>query len=420
MFLYLNDMNMNNILLHSGEIVLMPAEYANFWESISKERATCARYMARIVILLLSFEKDPVKTEKSLPNKKYGSTENFITLLLNTLQFLDMFVGYDPSTEAFVSAMENYEQAKRTTPMFRNKRIDDGLYGLARRRANRGQAAVKMLVDCSTLESEEEMRQSASTITSTGVSGSLSDKQDNSDFSVDNAVMDFPFTFTALTRMSRADVSPLIFDEVLKQLEGAVRVLILSCCCYTINLTRIAYLTISSYCYPPPLYFPLSRNCLHVTQGSALSSMAAMQGRTLALMFMLREFLIISPTADQAWMQRACEVLIGLYKWPKPYGVVARELLDFVSLERRAPGELSCVGMHMPIHYVCVYVLTVGVILCAMILINVTCRMPLARTALCGEPRAPATIFAISSVRRFLSASLGVSVPGQDTALVLL
>jgi hypothetical protein len=176
--------------------------------------------MARIVILLLSFEKDPVKTEKSLGSRKYGSTDSFITVLLNTLQFLDMFVGYDPSSEAFVSAMENYEQAKRTTPMFRNKRIDDGLYGLARRRANRGQAAVKMLVDCSTLESEEEMRQSASSATTANTGDRTYGDFDDS--SMDNAIVDFPFTFTALTRMSRAEVSSLIFDEMLKQLEGAV------------------------------------------------------------------------------------------------------------------------------------------------------------------------------------------------------
>lgn len=186
--------------------------------------------MARIVILLLSFEKDPIKTEKSLGSKKYGTVDGFITILLNTLQFLDMFVGYDPSSEAFVSAMETYETAKRNTPMFRNKRIDDGLYGLARRRANRGQAAVKMLVDCSTLESEEEMRQSAS---STAIA-SNGDRAHDFDEAVDNAVMDFPFTFTALTRMSRAEVSSLIFDEMLKQLEGAVRPLSLYTCCLPI------------------------------------------------------------------------------------------------------------------------------------------------------------------------------------------
>lgn len=66
--------------------------------------------------------------------------------------------------------------------------------------------------------------------------------------------------------------------------------------------------------------------------------MAAMQGRTLALMFILRELLTISPTSNQVWLNRACEVLFGLYKWPTPYGVIAKEVLDFVSLERRSPG----------------------------------------------------------------------------------
>ena len=69
--------------------------------------------------------------------------------------------------------------------------------------------------------------------------------------------------------------------------------------------------------------------------------MAGMQGRTLALMFMLREFLTISPTNDQVWLHRACEVLIGMYKWPTPYGILAKEVLDFVSLERRSPGLSS-------------------------------------------------------------------------------
>lgn len=81
--------------------------------------------------------------------------------------------------------------------------------------------------------------------------------------------------------------------------------------------------------------------------------MAPMQGRTLALMYILRELLTVSPTADQVWMQRASEVLIGLYKWPRPYGVVARDLLDFVSLERRSPGTVFA-SLAMPLVFSCV------------------------------------------------------------------
>lgn len=68
--------------------------------------------------------------------------------------------------------------------------------------------------------------------------------------------------------------------------------------------------------------------------------MTANQERILALMFMLREFLTISPTADQTWMQGASDVLVRLYKWPMPYGLIARQMLDFISLERRSPGTV--------------------------------------------------------------------------------
>lgn len=218
---------------------------------------------------------------------KYGSESYFVTLLLNTLQYLDMFVGFDPMDQAFINSMEKYEQAKKLTANFRIKRIDEGLSELSKRRGNRALAAVKMLVNCSTLESPEEFM-------------GLKSQGAFFDVNLDNTMVEFPFTFTGLCRMCRADYAPKIFDEVLKQLQGA---------------------------------------------GSALSSMANMQGRTLALMFMLREFLIISPIADQNWMQRACNVLIGLYRWPRPYGIIAKDLLDFITLERRAPGSSTMIGL---------------------------------------------------------------------------
>ena len=257
--------------------------------------------MSRIIVTLLNFEQDLVKTEKSLANKSsIVSSDHIINLLLNTIQFIDMFIGFDPKNEAFVSAMEKFELAKKNNPSFKNKNIHDGLLGLSKRRAHRGLAAVKMIVECSSLESPEEIFHSSqgvggSTQRPSSSTGSVSATytKDMEDSVLEIATVDFPFTFTGLSRMTKSDISPMIYDELLKQLEGA---------------------------------------------GSALSSMAHMQGRTLALMFMLREFLTISPTADHMWMQRACLVLIGLYKWPKPYGIIAKDLLDFIYLERRSPG----------------------------------------------------------------------------------
>mmetsp|Transcript_24106 Transcript_24106/g.40950 ORF Transcript_24106/g.40950 Transcript_24106/m.40950 type:complete len:1178 (-) Transcript_24106:181-3714(-) len=286
----------------SGDIVLMPDEYVNFWTTIVKDRQSCARYMARIVVTLLNFEQDPIKAEKALANKStIASSNHMINVLLNTIQFIDMFIGFDPKNEAFVSAMEKYELAKKATPSFKNRNIDEGLSGLAKRRGNRGLAAVKMIVECSSLESPEEILHAANVSfkaatfpqkmkSELSLSSFVNDPED---IALEKGSVDFPFTFNGLSRMTKVDISPMIFDELLKQLEGA---------------------------------------------GSALSSMAHMQGRTLALMFMLREFLTISPTADHMWMQRACLVLVGLYKWPKPYGIVAKDLLDFIHLERRSPG----------------------------------------------------------------------------------
>lgn len=300
--------NDNPVLFNycSGDIILLPDEYANFWSCIAKDRQSCARFMARIVVTLLNFEQDPVKSERSIASKgAVVSATHLINVLLNTIQFIDMFIGFDPKNEAFVSAMDKYELAKKATPSFRNKDIHEGLSGLAKRRGNRGLAAVKMIVECSSLESPEEILHAANMSFKSPERGTTANTRqkseaiiatrtdDHEDISLEKEAVDFPFTFTGLSRMTKVDISPMIFDELLKQLEGA---------------------------------------------GSALSSMAHMQGRTLALMFMLREFLTISPTADHMWMQRACLVLVGLYKWPKPYGIVAKDLLDFIYLERRSPG----------------------------------------------------------------------------------
>jgi hypothetical protein len=293
------------VLIISGDIILLPEEYTGFWNSISKDRQSCARYMARIVVTLLNFEQDLVKAERSLANKSaIVSSDHLINLLLNTIQFIDMFIGFDPKNEAYVSAMDKFDLAKKLNPSFKNKDIRDGLLGLSKRRAHRGQAAVKMIVECSSLESTEEILHTSSSFhgaggvasgqrpSSTSIS-STTNVDEIEESVLDKTIVDFPFTFTGLSRMTKSDISPMIYDELLKQLEGA---------------------------------------------GSALSSMAHMQGRTLALMFMLREFLTISPTADHMWMQRACLVLVGLYKWPKPYGIIAKDLLDFIYLERRSPG----------------------------------------------------------------------------------
>jgi hypothetical protein len=81
-------------LLYRGEYILQPAEYSAFWTTVKKERIECARYLARIIKLLVEYEKDPHKVEKTFKKTMVGNTQEFITILLHTIQYLDMFGRY--------------------------------------------------------------------------------------------------------------------------------------------------------------------------------------------------------------------------------------------------------------------------------------------------------------------------------------
>jgi hypothetical protein len=290
-----------NIL--NGETILQPMEYASFWNAL-KDKGTCSRYLARIVNFLINFENDQNKINRLIQKKKIESKESYVAVLLITIQFLDMFVGFDPNDEAFKSAMALFRQEKLAISKWNNS-IFQGLIFLDRRRGQREAAVKKMVVDCSTLESEEEIRRIGET-----PSTNLSAEVCYGEVSFDSSYLEFPFAFSVLTNMSRQDVSDTIFAEVLHMLQQAV-----------------------SSPLPPS---PRLASC---PQGNTLATMAGMQGRTLALMFMLRELLTISPTNNQVWLHNACEVLIGLYKWPTPYGILAKEVLEFISLEKRSPGD---------------------------------------------------------------------------------
>lgn len=202
----------------SGDIVLQPNEYSNFWNAL-KDKGTCSRFLARIVTLLINLEKDPSKADKlsSLKGNKFGNLETFLAILINTIQFIDMFIGFDPNDEAFQGAMSKFKQEKAANPKWNNS-VYQCLNFLDRRRGQREGAAKKLVVDCSTLESDEEIKK-------IGVSptANMAGEVFYGDVSHESSYLEFPFTYTVLTKMSRTDVSDSIFDEVLNILEQAVR-----------------------------------------------------------------------------------------------------------------------------------------------------------------------------------------------------
>lgn len=266
--------------------------YSAFWTTLFTDRNACSRFVARIVNLLMNLELDYAKATKEISKNSSIDVDYFVSILLNTIKFLDMFAGFDISDPAFVASLEKYEVAKRMLPRFRFKRIEESVGDFARRRQSRGQLAVKLIVDCSSLESEEEVIRAMKKSTSMLMFLDESDQENI----VDMTKIDYPFTFFCLCKMVRSNSTVQIFDEILRQLGGAA--------------------------------------------ACVVSALPHMQGRTLAILLMLRELLIQNPTSDDSWMQRASNIISAFYKWPKPYGLFARQMIEFITIERRSPGMI--------------------------------------------------------------------------------
>jgi hypothetical protein len=182
------------------------------------------------------------------------------------------------SNEAYLAATTKFEQHRNQNAKPRDKRIFDIMRILGRQK---GQAVAGIVVDCTTLESFERMPRA--------------NAFDFGPDAMDSIVEVFPYSFYYLSRLTRSEFAQQIMDEILKQ------------------LSKIP---------------------------AMLSSMPQFnQTRTLALLLVLREFLTQSPTADPVWLAKACDILTIFFKWPRPYGIVARDMLDFISVELRAPGE---------------------------------------------------------------------------------
>ena len=281
-------------ILFRGEIVLQPAEYATFVLSLSREPSSAASFATALISVLLSYERDTGKCEKSL--KKLEHTMDYIlTIFLHTLQVLDNFVTINRRDPDFMDAITEFDQWKREHPHYKFKRTYDVLGTLGR------QQPTKMLVECSTLDSAINSNRATTTSSiNTGGGGITATLRQPSNViaviedSLTQCYDEFPFYFIALENLLRGEHARNIFDHLLNILKK----------------------------------LPIQ-----------LSSMPeSTQTRVLALLLMLREFLISNPTGDLSWLQQAGITLHMFYKWPRPYGVIARDILEFINMEMRAPG----------------------------------------------------------------------------------
>ena len=70
--------------------------------------------------------------------------------------------------------------------------------------------------------------------------------------------------------------------------------------------------------------------------GEVIGSQSRVQ--ILVLIMMLREFITMRPTADTAWLEATIDAIKPYYQWPRPYSLIARQLLEDLSRECVCPG----------------------------------------------------------------------------------
>lgn len=71
----------------------------------------------------------------------------------------------------------------------------------------------------------------------------------------------------------------------------------------------------------------------------APESIESVSVQALALMFMLKQFLAVSPTSDIVWLRLAIDVVSSFKAWPLPFSATAEDLLRMLETEARAPGS---------------------------------------------------------------------------------
>ena len=70
--------------------------------------------------------------------------------------------------------------------------------------------------------------------------------------------------------------------------------------------------------------------------GEVIGSSSRVQ--ILVLIMMLREFITVRATADMFWLATTIAAIRPYFQWPRPYSLIARQLLDDLCCECICPG----------------------------------------------------------------------------------
>ncbi len=291
-------------LFTSGDIVLQPMEYGVLWNSVSP-----ARFITRCIKFLLDYEKDPEAMAKAL-KKTPTETRYFVTCVLHSITVFDLFSIMDGRSEALAIALEKFDAVKKKNPQPNDKRIYKVLNALQKHRTTAEIPVVSMVVDCAALVPLPMSIFSPQAFMGGQASNSASKlKAPPTKYALENCHEEFPFLFPFLQNLltitdsgsgattSAAIYGQLIFKEILKIL-----------------------------------------GTLHHQLRMAPESIESVSVQALALMFMLKQFLTVSPTCDINWINTAIKTVQTFKAWPLPFSKAASDLLDMLETESKAPG----------------------------------------------------------------------------------
>ena len=270
------------------------SEFGAFWATILMDRGEASKVIADILTFLFQYDEKPQKVAQKLSSAGIDP-DYFLSCVLNTLEFIKIFVPFQSDKKELVAALEKLGERDEGGRHFSESRIR-AAYTSLRKRLGVGSSKeiTSLIVDISSLV-EGDLTQMMAVMH--GMPGASELPTSNVD-DVENVHREFPFAFPCLLRKLR---------------EGGQ------------NAREAAE--------------EVKKLLFHMSEQLLMVSPQMVQLQILALLKVLREILLENPTDNLDWLNKATQVVSKFFKWPRPYCDVAQECLNMMAAEMRAPGH---------------------------------------------------------------------------------
>lgn len=271
----------------SGTNFLAYGDYVSFWNSIQRTQSGATKMMTELLLKFVELEKQHFKrlrgnTKDSV--KESERAERLLWMIINTLRFLDLFLGVEANNPNLRKAQRAYESHRSECPAgtASAREMDAFLKTVFRSVFEMADTTNALVMELAFVNSVEWTLESGGT-------------RDLS-FSV---LRDCPFI--GLRLMAKVGTggreSYTVFSEMAKQLASMP------------NMIR--------------------------AQPALMNSTL---GNVLALLFLIKEALSFYPVIDRQLLQKLADAVMLFQSWPLPYGAFAKSLIQTIATEMRSPG----------------------------------------------------------------------------------